>query len=193
MLFQTSQAALVVKNLPANAGDLRDTRLIPGSGRFPGEGNVKDSSILAWRRPCTEEPVGYSPWGLAKTQTQLKRLSKQAHTPTVLSFYQKKKKRSGRIRLLSAVFFTLFLSLKKYHIHISKTEHVTHFYQLHIHPLCGASNFIYFLPQWQSFWFVLLLYSLIFLPSYWVFLRKPSNKYTSISAVKSPRNATAGS
>jgi len=28
--------ALVVKNLPANAGDLRDSGLIPGSGRSPG-------------------------------------------------------------------------------------------------------------------------------------------------------------
>ena len=26
--------ALVVKNLPANAGDIRDVGLIPGSGRF---------------------------------------------------------------------------------------------------------------------------------------------------------------
>ena len=31
--------ATVVKNLPANAGDARDTGLIPGSGRFPGAGN----------------------------------------------------------------------------------------------------------------------------------------------------------
>ena len=30
---------LVVKNLPAKAGDLRDTGSIPGSGIFPGEGN----------------------------------------------------------------------------------------------------------------------------------------------------------
>ena len=30
---------IVVKNLPANAGDSRDTSLIPGLGRFPGEGN----------------------------------------------------------------------------------------------------------------------------------------------------------
>ena len=30
--------ALVVKNLPANAGDIRDVGLIPGSGRSPGEG-----------------------------------------------------------------------------------------------------------------------------------------------------------
>ena len=29
----------VVKNLPASAGDARDTGLIPGSGGFPGEGN----------------------------------------------------------------------------------------------------------------------------------------------------------
>ena len=28
-----------VKNMPANAGDKRDTGLIPGSGRSPGEGN----------------------------------------------------------------------------------------------------------------------------------------------------------
>ena len=33
------QVALVVKNLPANAGDARDTGSIPGLGRFPGGGN----------------------------------------------------------------------------------------------------------------------------------------------------------
>ena len=27
------------------------------------EGMATNSSILAWRIPCTEEPVGYSPWG----------------------------------------------------------------------------------------------------------------------------------
>ena len=31
--------ALVVKNLPASARDIRDVGSIPGSGRFPGEGN----------------------------------------------------------------------------------------------------------------------------------------------------------
>ena len=30
---------LVVKNPPANAGDIRDAGLIPGSGKSPGEGN----------------------------------------------------------------------------------------------------------------------------------------------------------
>ena len=40
-LWGDSQVALVVKNLPANAGDIRDMGLIPGSvlGRSPGVGN----------------------------------------------------------------------------------------------------------------------------------------------------------
>ena len=43
---------LVVKNPPASAGEVRDTDLIPGSGRFPGEGN--GNPLLAWRIPWTE-------------------------------------------------------------------------------------------------------------------------------------------
>ena len=35
---RASHVVLVVKNPPANAGDIRDARLIPGSGRSPGEG-----------------------------------------------------------------------------------------------------------------------------------------------------------
>ena len=37
------QVALVVKNLSANAGDLRDVGLIPGSGRSPGESHEQRS------------------------------------------------------------------------------------------------------------------------------------------------------
>ena len=48
--------ALVVKNLPASAGDIRDAGLIPGSGRSPEEGMVIHSSTLAWRIPWTEKP-----------------------------------------------------------------------------------------------------------------------------------------
>jgi len=51
----------VVKNLPAKGGD---TGSIPGSGRFPGEGNGYPLNILAWEIPLTEEPERlYSPWG----------------------------------------------------------------------------------------------------------------------------------
>ena len=50
--------ALVVKNPPANAGDVRDSGSIPGSGRPPGGGHETHSSILAWRIPWTEESGG---------------------------------------------------------------------------------------------------------------------------------------
>ena len=48
--------ALVVKNLPANAGEARDMILIPGSGRSPGVGNCNPLQILAWEISLTEEP-----------------------------------------------------------------------------------------------------------------------------------------
>ena len=35
------------KDLPANAGDIRDAGSIPGSGRSPGEGYGNHSSIFA--------------------------------------------------------------------------------------------------------------------------------------------------
>ena len=57
--------ALVVKNLTASAGDIRNLGSIHGSGRSPGGGrgnpsswNTGDSSILVWRIPGTEEPGG---------------------------------------------------------------------------------------------------------------------------------------
>ena len=37
--FGASQVAQVVKNLPSNAGDIRDPNLIPGSGRSPAGGH----------------------------------------------------------------------------------------------------------------------------------------------------------
>ena len=36
LLFETSQVVLVVKNPPANAGDIRDAGSIPGWESFPG-------------------------------------------------------------------------------------------------------------------------------------------------------------
>ena len=55
-----SQVALGVKNSPAKAGEIKDAGLIPGLGRSPGGGHgmATHSSILAWRIPWTEEPVG---------------------------------------------------------------------------------------------------------------------------------------
>ena len=53
----------MVKNPPANAGDLRDAGSIPGSGK-PLEGGLsKPLGILAWRIPWTEEPGGLQSTG----------------------------------------------------------------------------------------------------------------------------------
>ena len=56
----------VVKNLPANAGNVA---LIPGSGRSPGErnGNVLQFSCLGYLM----EPDGLQSMGSQKSQTQL--------------------------------------------------------------------------------------------------------------------------
>ena len=42
-----SQVALVVKNPPTSAGDMRDVGLIPGLGRSSGGGHGNHSSIVA--------------------------------------------------------------------------------------------------------------------------------------------------
>ena len=49
---------LVVKNPPANAGDIRNRGSIPGSYDPPEEGMATHSSILAWGIPWTEESGG---------------------------------------------------------------------------------------------------------------------------------------
>ena len=54
---------LVVKNFPANAGDIRDSGSIPGLGRFPGGGHGTILQYFAWEIPWTEKLAGYSPWG----------------------------------------------------------------------------------------------------------------------------------
>ena len=48
----------MVKNPPANSGDVRDGSSIPGSGKSPEGGQATHSSIFAWRIPWTEEPGG---------------------------------------------------------------------------------------------------------------------------------------
>ena len=64
--------ALVAKNLPAYAGDLRDMRVIPGTGRSSEEGS---SNPLQYS--CLENPIHRGAWqatvhGVTKSRTQLK-------------------------------------------------------------------------------------------------------------------------
>ena len=75
---QASQVALVVKNLPASAGDVRDVSSIPGLGRSPGEGHGNPL-----RYSCLENPMDRGAWlamvhSVAKSQTRLKQL--RTHT-----------------------------------------------------------------------------------------------------------------
>jgi len=64
--------ALVVKNLPANPGNIRDTSLIPGSGRSPGGGHGNSLQYS-----CLENPMDGGAWQaavkwVANSQTRLK-------------------------------------------------------------------------------------------------------------------------
>ena len=55
--IQASQVALVVNNLPASAGDVRDAGLIPRSGRSPGGGH---GNLLQYS--CLENPMDRGAW-----------------------------------------------------------------------------------------------------------------------------------
>ena len=59
----------MVKNTPANAGDVRDVGLIPGLGDHLGEGMATHSSILAWRVNGQRSLAGYSPWSRKEADT----------------------------------------------------------------------------------------------------------------------------
>ena len=67
--IQSLQVVLLVKNLSAKGGDIRDTSLIPGLGRSLEEGMATPSSILAWRIPWTEEPGGLQSTGSQESDT----------------------------------------------------------------------------------------------------------------------------
>ena len=68
---EPAQVVLVVKKLPANAGDVKDTGSIPGSERSPGEGNGNPLQYS-----CLENYTDKGVWpatihGLAKSQMWL--------------------------------------------------------------------------------------------------------------------------
>ena len=75
-----SQVVLAVKNLPANAGDIRDSGLIPGSGRSPGGGHGNPLQYS-----CREYLMDRGVWQVAvhrvaQSWTRLKQLSTHAQT-----------------------------------------------------------------------------------------------------------------
>ena len=79
-----SQATLVVKNPPANIGDIRVMALIPGSGRSSGGGHGNPLQCS-----CLESPIDRGAWqatvhGVMKSQTQLKRPSMRSRSDSRL-------------------------------------------------------------------------------------------------------------
>ena len=98
LIIRGFQVALVVKNLLANAGDVRDTGSIPGSGRSgEGHGNPLQYSYL-------ENSMDRKAWQ-AKSRTWLEWLSKHAQTWKRLGSWEKS---SCFIRLEeSGVWFTI--------------------------------------------------------------------------------------
>ena len=54
---------LVVKNPPANAGDVREVGSIPGLGRSPGEGHGKPLQYSCLENPMDRGAWWASSWG----------------------------------------------------------------------------------------------------------------------------------
>ena len=80
MCIQTSQVVLVVKNLYANTGDIRDTGSVPELGRSPGGGHGNPLQYS-----CLENPMDRGSWwatvhGVTKSQIWLKQISMHACT-----------------------------------------------------------------------------------------------------------------
>ena len=67
--------ALLVKNPPANAGNIRDTGSSPGLGRFPEEGHDNPLQYFCLENPMDRRVCLVTVHGVAKSQTQLKQLS----------------------------------------------------------------------------------------------------------------------
>ena len=69
-VWGASQVALMVKNLPAKAGDAGDSGLIPGLGMFPGGGNSNPLQYSCLKNSMDKRSLaGYNPWGCKESDT----------------------------------------------------------------------------------------------------------------------------
>ena len=64
--YRVSQMVLVVKNMPANAGDIRDAGLIPGWGRSLGGGSGNPLQYSCLENPMDGEPGGLQSIGMQR-------------------------------------------------------------------------------------------------------------------------------
>ena len=69
IMYGASQVVLVIKNLPANAGDRRDVGLIPGSGRSPGRGHGNPLQYSCLENPHGQRSLWAMVHGMANSGT----------------------------------------------------------------------------------------------------------------------------
>ena len=73
--------AIVIKNLPVSAGDVRDLGSISRSGRSPGRGHGTPLQYFCLENPHGQRSlVGYSPWGHKESDTA--EVTSHTHTHT---------------------------------------------------------------------------------------------------------------
>ena len=65
----------MLKNWPANARDIRDTDLIPGSGRSPGGGNSNPLQYSCLENPVDKGDCQATVYKAPKSRTRLKQFS----------------------------------------------------------------------------------------------------------------------
>ena len=74
-----AKVALVVKNLPAIAGAVREAGSTPGSGRHPGGGRGNPVQYCCLENPTDREAWCVTVRRVAESQTRLKQLSRAWH------------------------------------------------------------------------------------------------------------------
>ena len=119
MTFQGFLGSSVVKNLPANTGDTKDSDLIPGSGRSPGGGRGNPLQYS-----CLENHMDKGAWQatvhrVAENWTQLKQLS--MHTMTFPPILQ-----VGMSLLLYKNFCKLYPSMVQMNLFAGQEERHRH-------------------------------------------------------------------
>ena len=130
---EASQVAQVVKNLPANAGDIRDSGSVPGWERSLGGGHGNPLQYS-----CLENPVDRRAWRatvhrVAKSQTQLNQLSMHSCGYTGISSVQP----LSRARL----FATLWTTARQASLSINNSQSLLKLMSIELvmpsnHPTC---------------------------------------------------------
>ena len=110
ILTWASQVAVVAKDLPPSVGDVRDTGLIAGLGRSPGEGSGNPLQYSCLENPMDRGARRAIVRKVAKSQIWLKQFSIHAHSYSVISTFNQLKQawryKKKSIPLPAFLYFT---------------------------------------------------------------------------------------